>query len=388
MLEQFTESARNAIKLAEEESRAFRHDFVGTEHLLLGLMRESSGIVANVLKSFGVDADRVRQEIQQLVTVGLDTITAEKLSFTPRANQAIKIAIHETGMLLQNHVGPEHLLLGLLLERDGVAAMVLRNLGLNPGLVAREALKVRLTQFKIVERAIRPVRASVAWKRKMREELLAHLTSIYEQELENLNDPTVALQQAAERFGNPAALARELEKSVPLKERWNHDLEHRFGWRAPESAARFLARLALQISGMIAIGTGIIIGAAVAVLGWTREVWIAFRPAIALLVLFPVALFVLGMIYFKMRDSLFGAFGSRKSLSRAVLLGTGFALAVFLLGLGFIAFSEGNLGGVTPWVSTYLIAGVMMAIACGLYARLHGPAEIRDTVWVCMDLNE
>src|SRR5262245_30051140 len=126
---QFTQGVREAIALAEEEARAMRHDYIGTEHLLLGLLRESSGAVANTLRTFNVSADQVRQEIQRLIIAGPDAITAQKLPFTPRANGAIKIAIHEAEILLQNQVGPEHLLLGLLLEGTGVAAKALQNLG-------------------------------------------------------------------------------------------------------------------------------------------------------------------------------------------------------------------------------------------------------------------
>ncbi len=141
------------------------------------------------------------------------------LPLTPRAQRVIEIARQEATNLNQREVGTEHLMVALMLEPSGVAGQALRNLGLKLHLVAPEVLKIRIAQMKIVERAVRPVQASTARKRKMREELLAHLTEIFEEELASTRNPAAALDAAAKRFGDPSELAGELSSALPWMER-------------------------------------------------------------------------------------------------------------------------------------------------------------------------
>ncbi len=141
----------------------------------------------------------------------------------------------------ESRLGPEHILLGLMREPDGVAGQALRNLGLETQQIVGEVFRTLLEQMKIVERAIRNVPAGVAWKRKRREELLAHLIEIYDEELERSHDPVVAMKQAARRFGDPAELTAEFSASLTAAERRAFYIERWFGWQAPESVARLLA---------------------------------------------------------------------------------------------------------------------------------------------------
>ncbi len=142
MFERFTDRARKVMALANQEAQRFNHEYIGTEHILLGLVKEGSGVGANVLKSLGVDLRKVRLEVEKLVHSGPDMVTMGKLPQTPRAKKVIEYAIEEARNLNHNYVGTEHLLLGLLREHDGVAAQVLMNLGLKLEEVREEVLNL------------------------------------------------------------------------------------------------------------------------------------------------------------------------------------------------------------------------------------------------------
>src|SRR6476659_6621651 len=140
MFERFTDRARKVMALANQEAQRFNHEYIGTEHILLGLVKEGSGVGANVLKNLDVDLRKVRLEVEKLVKSGPDMVTMGKLPQTPRAKKVIEYAIEEARSLNHNYVGTEHLLLGLLREQDGVAAQVLMNLGLKLEDVREEVL--------------------------------------------------------------------------------------------------------------------------------------------------------------------------------------------------------------------------------------------------------
>ena len=128
------------MALANQEAQRFNHEYIGTEHILLGLVKEGSGVGANVLKNLGVDLHKVRVEVEKLVKAGPDMVTMGKLPTTPRAKKVTEYAIEEARNLNHNYIGTEHLLLGLLREHDGVAAQVLMNLGLKLEEVREEVL--------------------------------------------------------------------------------------------------------------------------------------------------------------------------------------------------------------------------------------------------------
>jgi len=130
------------MALANQEAQRFNHEYIGTEHILLGLVKEGSGVGANVLKNLDVDLRKVRLEVEKLVKSGPDMVTMGKLPQTPRAKKVIEYAIEEARNLNHNYVGTEHLLLGLLREHDGVAAQVLMNLGLKLEEVREEVLNL------------------------------------------------------------------------------------------------------------------------------------------------------------------------------------------------------------------------------------------------------
>ena len=142
MFERFTDRARKVMALANQEAQRFNHEYIGTEHILLGLVKEGSGVGANVLKNLDVDLRKVRLEVEKLVKSGPETVTMGKLPQTPRTKKVIEYAIEEARNLNHNYVGTEHLLLGLLREQDGVAAQVLMNLNLKLEDVREEVLNL------------------------------------------------------------------------------------------------------------------------------------------------------------------------------------------------------------------------------------------------------
>src|SRR5512142_3325192 len=142
MFERFTDRARKVMALANQEAQRFNHEYIGTEHILLGLVKEGSGVGANVLKNLDVDLRKVRLEVEKLVKSGPDMVTMGKLPQTPRAKKVIEYAIEEARNLNHNYVGTEHLLLGLLREQEGVAAQVLMNLNLKLEEVREEVLNL------------------------------------------------------------------------------------------------------------------------------------------------------------------------------------------------------------------------------------------------------
>lgn len=141
MFGRFTERAQQVLVLAQEEAKRLNHNFIGTEHILLGLVREGSGIAARALQSLGVELPRVRSEVEKIIGKG-DKSSAQGISYTPRAKKVIELAIEEGQNLGHNYVGTEHLLLGLLREGEGIAAQVLTNLGVDLKKARREVIQL------------------------------------------------------------------------------------------------------------------------------------------------------------------------------------------------------------------------------------------------------
>ncbi len=144
MYERFTDRARKVMQLANQEAQRFNHEYIGTEHVLLGLVKEGSGVAANVLKNLDIDLRKIRLEVEKIVQHGSggEQLTLGRLPHTPRAKKVIEYSIEEARNLSHNYVGTEHLLLGLLREQEGVAAQVLMNLGLKLEDVREEVLNL------------------------------------------------------------------------------------------------------------------------------------------------------------------------------------------------------------------------------------------------------
>ena len=142
MFERFTDRARKVMALANQEAQRFNHEYIGTEHVLLGLVKEGSGVGATVLKNLDVDIKKLRLEVEKQVKSGPDMVTMGKLPQTPRAKKVIEYAIEEARSLNHNYVGTEHILLGILRETEGIAAQVLMSVGLKLEEVRQEVLNL------------------------------------------------------------------------------------------------------------------------------------------------------------------------------------------------------------------------------------------------------
>ena len=129
MFDRFTERARRTMSLARQEALRFNHDYIGTEHLLLGLLAEGSGVAAQALTNLRIDLSEVRAEVEKIVRPGTRPVSLAQLPFTPRAKKVLELSLEEAQSLQHSYIGTEHLLLGLLREKDSIAARVLVRLG-------------------------------------------------------------------------------------------------------------------------------------------------------------------------------------------------------------------------------------------------------------------
>src|SRR5437667_8303430 len=124
MFERFTERARQVVVLAQEEARTLKHNYIGTEHILLGLLREEEGLAARVLESLDITVEEVRAQVARIIGEG-DEVATGQIPFTPRAKKVLELALREALALGHNYIGTEHILLGLGREGEGVAMRIL-----------------------------------------------------------------------------------------------------------------------------------------------------------------------------------------------------------------------------------------------------------------------
>jgi ATP-dependent Clp protease ATP-binding subunit ClpA len=141
MFERFTDRARRVVELAQEEARMLNHNYIGTEHILLGLIHEGEGVAAKALESLGISLDAVRQQVEEIIGQGQQAPSGH-IPFTPRAKKVLELADRETRALGHAYVGTEHILLGLIREGDGVAAQVLVNLGADLNRVRQQVIQL------------------------------------------------------------------------------------------------------------------------------------------------------------------------------------------------------------------------------------------------------
>ena len=141
MFERFTDRARHVVVLAKEEARLLNHNWIGTEHLLLGLIRQGDSVAARVLESLGISLQAVRHEVEEIIGQG-EQVPSEEIPFTPRSKKVLELALRESLQLRDNYIGPEHILLGLMREGDGVAAQVLIKLGANLNRVRQQVIQL------------------------------------------------------------------------------------------------------------------------------------------------------------------------------------------------------------------------------------------------------
>jgi ATP-dependent Clp protease ATP-binding subunit ClpA len=146
MFERFTDRARRVVVLAQEEARMLNHNYIGTEHLLIGLIREDRGVAGKGLESLGISVDAVRQQVEEMIGMG-EQAPSGHVPFTPRAKKVLELSLREALQLGHDYIGPGHIMLGLIREGDGVAAQVLVRLGADLNQVRQQVIQ-RLHGFQ------------------------------------------------------------------------------------------------------------------------------------------------------------------------------------------------------------------------------------------------
>src|SRR3989442_10773331 len=141
VFERFTERARQVVVLAQDEARALKHNYIGTEHILLGLLREEEGLAARVLESLDITVEEVRAQVARIVGQG-DEVTTGQIPFTPRAKKVLELALREALSLGHNYIGTEHILLGLVRENEGVAARILLDFDADAEKIRNEIIRM------------------------------------------------------------------------------------------------------------------------------------------------------------------------------------------------------------------------------------------------------
>ena len=142
MFERFTERAREVVVLAQDEARALRHNYIGTEHILLGLLREEEGLAARVLESLDITVEEVRAQVARIIGPGDEPIVSGQIPFTPRAKKVLELSLREALSLKHNNIGTEHILLGLVRENEGVAARILLDFDADAEKIRNEIMRV------------------------------------------------------------------------------------------------------------------------------------------------------------------------------------------------------------------------------------------------------
>jgi Clp amino terminal domain, pathogenicity island component/UvrB/uvrC motif len=141
MFERFTDRARRVVVLAQDEARMLNHSYIGTEHLLLGLIHEGQGVAAGALESLGISLEAVRQQVEQIIGRGQQAPSGH-IPFTPRAKKVLEFSLRESQQLGHDYIGTEHLLLGLIREGEGIAAQVLAGLGADLDRVRQQVIQL------------------------------------------------------------------------------------------------------------------------------------------------------------------------------------------------------------------------------------------------------
>ncbi len=141
MFERFTDRARRVVVLAQEEARMLNHNYIGTEHLLLGLIHEGEGVAAKALESLGISLEAVRQQVEEIIGQGQEAPSGH-IPFTPRAKKVLELSLRESRQLGHDYIGTEHILLGLIREGEGVAAQVLVKLGADLNRVRQQVIRL------------------------------------------------------------------------------------------------------------------------------------------------------------------------------------------------------------------------------------------------------
>jgi len=205
MFERFTERARRVVVLAQEESRQLGHDYIGTEHLLLGLVSESSGIAGRALASFDVDRPRVEAKVLELVGPG-SAVPRGHIPFRPLAKKTLERSLREALALGHNYIGTEHLLLGLMSVDDGVGRQVLVDLGLDLGALRTRVIELLAETTEGSDAVVSADMPSIRFSPELQPPVIEALTAMWRGDLTGVEQHLGQAVQLAERLGDTRTL--------------------------------------------------------------------------------------------------------------------------------------------------------------------------------------
>ena len=192
MWERFTERAKHVVSAAREEAARLGSEYVRTEHLLLGLCRETEGIAARALENLGADIDAIMIEIEQQMPSSSGRVSSDEISFTPRAKKVLELAVEEARRFNHNYIGTEHILLGLLKEGEGIAAKVLQDMKIDAGRTQAEVMRLLGEQT-------RPGTQAAQAKKSTTPALDTFARALTELARENKLDPVIGRETEIER---------------------------------------------------------------------------------------------------------------------------------------------------------------------------------------------
>ncbi len=225
MFERFTDRARRVVILAQEEARMLNQNYVGTEHILLALIREGGGVAAQALESLGITEETARQQVEEVAGPGQPGTQRGHLPFTPRAKKMLQLSLREAIALGHGHIGTEHILLGLIREDEAVAMRVLNGLGVDPNRIRQQV--IRLVSARKIHEEPGTGRAAGRGKRKQLSELRGQLDSVswrlsvLEQRVGTAPDLAQLDQEISQvRSDKESAIeARDFENAAVLRDR-------------------------------------------------------------------------------------------------------------------------------------------------------------------------
>lgn len=216
-MNKFTERAQKVILIAQEEAKRLNHDYVGTEHILLGLIALGEGVAAQVLSNLGVDLHKIQSEVEKIVGAGDNVMLLGEIPFSPRAKKVLELAVEEANNLGHYYVGTEHLLLGLLREEEGVASRVLENLGLRLDIVREEIINLLGEPGKPFHSQHQHVSSRTKSKTPMLDDFSRDLTQLAK---EDSLDPVIGREDEIER------LTQILSRRTKNNPAWIFELYH------------------------------------------------------------------------------------------------------------------------------------------------------------------
>src|SRR5882757_2445023 len=255
MFERFTDRARRVVVLAQEEARMLNHNYIGTEHILLGLIHEGEGVAAKALESLGISLDAVRQQVEEIIGQGQQAPSGH-IPFTPRAKKVLELSLREALQLGDNYIGTEHILLGLIREGDGVAAQVLVRLGAELNRVRQQVIQLISGQQPQPGRQPQREGATAAEVQARLDVVEGRLAAV-EQRVGTGPDTSDLDEQIDRVRGerHAAADAQEYEQAASLRDREKELLASKAArqeqWAAGHPALPVLAEQCQQLSGEI-----------------------------------------------------------------------------------------------------------------------------------------